>query len=183
MKRFALAIACVFVLTGCMNQNPQPPQTTEQQQTAEGKAQQSEGYLTEAVKHLQDANPADAIKNLAMAIQSNPEDLQAYMVLGQTYMHLNDFENASKTYAAALRVAPDQGEIYYLSAIANGLQGKKEQAIENAEKSLLIFQKERNEENFRRALILLQGLAQEQPVTGTGLAREQAAPVAEMPKE
>ncbi|HRZ39708.1 MAG TPA: tetratricopeptide repeat protein [Candidatus Omnitrophota bacterium] len=165
MRRFILGIAVVFVLTGCQNQKPQPqlpPSQALQQQavTPSGQASGNQEYLAQGVKYLQEANAPEAVKSLLMAIQSDPQDLQAYLILGQTYMHLNDFDNAAQTYSAALRVAPDQGEVYYLLAIANGLQGKKEQAVQNAEKSLLIFQKERNEENFRRALVLLQGLSQ-----------------------
>ncbi len=163
MKRLAFVMAVMFVLTGC--QKPPQPQTTQQEQTASVETPQSKQggeYLAKAITYLQDSKPAEAVQNLILAIQSNPQDLQPYLVLGQTYMHLNDFDNASQTYMAALRVAPDQGELYYLLAITNGLQGDKEQAIANAEKSLLIFQKERNEENFRRALVLLQGLSQEQ---------------------
>ncbi len=153
MKRAILVFAAMLLITGC----GKPAQTGAPDSAGESPEAK---YINEAVAFLQNRQPTEAILSLEKAIRTNPKELQSYMLMGQTYMHMNDFVNATETYRAALRVAPDRGELYYLLAMTYAFQGNKPEAINNAEKSLLIFQKERDEENFKRALSMLQGLSQ-----------------------
>ncbi len=119
-------------------------------------------YLNSGVQYLQQAKVPEAIKSFDEAIKSNPVDPRPYMLLGQTYMRINDYTRAVDTFSAALRVSPNKGELYYLIAVNQGLAGDMELAAKNAEASAEIFRQQKDEKNFLRALTLLQSLSQEQ---------------------
>ncbi|MFP4473795.1 MAG: tetratricopeptide repeat protein [Candidatus Omnitrophota bacterium] len=161
MKRIAILALTVCVLAGCGQPEPKQAEKTPAVSPDQGR-EVSDGHIQTAVGYLQEAQVAEAIAEFDKAIRSDPSNVQAYLLLAQVYMRMNEFDRAVDTYLAAQRVEPDSGEIYYLLAIANGLRGQKDLAVQNAEKSLMIFQKEQNQENFRRALALLQGLAEEE---------------------
>ncbi len=125
---------------------------------------QNHDYLKDGVQYLQQAQPREAIKSLDQAIRQNPRDSRPYMVLGETYIRLNQYDRAIDTFSAASRVAPTEGRVYYLLALSYGLSGDKEQAKVNAEKSVLIFQRNKDGENLKKSLALLKGLVDSQPV-------------------
>ena len=58
-----------------------------------------------------------------------------------------------------IKLAPDNGEAYYFKSLASGFSGDRQQALEAAQKSVALFQKQRDEKNFKRAVILLRGLS------------------------
>lgn len=129
-----------------------------QQEAAEVKMQGSESYLNQGVRYLKEANVTEAIKNFDEAIKQDPLDTRGYMILGQTYMRLNDSSRAVDTFSAAARVAPNSGEIQYLLAVNYGLMGEMDLARQSAQKSVEIFKALQNDEDFAKSLSLLQGL-------------------------
>ncbi len=117
--------------------------------------------ITLAASFITKGDILSGIKVLDEAIRTNPRNIPAYVLLGQTYMHVNQLDRAVDTFNAAVTIDPSQGEIFYMLAIANGLRGRRDLAAQDAEKALLIFQKNQEEDGFRRALVLLQGLSEE----------------------
>jgi len=160
MKRMALCFLMVGLLCGCGLRSEDVKQ---EKQTSE-KTLQSEAaknFAPIAAALIKQGKVVEAVKLLEQVVSQDPSNVQAYMLLGQIYMHLNEFDLSVDSYNAALAVAPDQGEIYYMLAIVNGLRGRKDLAVSNAEKALLLFQQEKDADKFKRALVLLQGLSQE----------------------
>lgn len=147
MKRTGFYVVMCFLVAACGSRvNKQE------------KAQGNKNYIKEGIQHLQEANPTEAIKSFNAAIKSNPGDMSGYIVLSETYMRMQEYNRAIDSLTAASRVAPDQGQIYYLLAINYGLIGDKEQAQENAKKSAEIFQMQKDQQNFVKSLALWQGI-------------------------
>lgn len=160
-----LLIGCVIMALVCGCGLRSEPETKEKKQVAlpvqDRPTVSKQDGLQIAAQLIREGKVTDAIRFLDQAIMEDPANVQAYILLGQTYMHLNEFDRSVDSFRAALRVAPDMGEIYYMLAIVNGLRGRKDLAVTNAEKALLLFQKDQDDNNFKRALVLLQGLSQE----------------------
>jgi len=156
-----------MVLCGCGLQQ-EPQSKTSQTDTAgavtsvEPVAAQAQGNLVDqAIALLKETRVLEAIQVLDMAIMQDPSNLQAYALLGQTYMRIGNYDKAVDTLRAAVNVAPDQGDLYYMLALTNRLRGRSDLALDDVQKALTLFQKEENEEKFKMALALLQELSQQ----------------------
>lgn len=114
--------------------------------------------ITAGVAHLKKGDVRAAIQSFDEAIRDNPRDVQGYLILGQTYMHLKDFNRAIDTFIVATRVDPENGQAHYLLATNLGLAGNYTMARVQAEKSAEIFRKNQDGANFKRSVALLQGL-------------------------
>lgn len=157
MKRVISMCLIVMLFIGCgLRSEPKEVKSQPVEQV-----QQEKNFFALAVILIKQGKPAAGIQALDQVIKQDSGNIQAYLLLGQTYTKLNNFDMAVSSFRAALRVAPDRGEIYYMLAITNGLRGRKDLAVSNAEKALLLFQQDKDGGNFKRALILLQGLSQE----------------------
>ena len=126
--------------------------------TDPAKVKEAKRFLIAGVNSLSAGDVPEAIKNFDQAIIRNPLDSHPYLVLGQTYMRLRHYDRAADTFEAVTRVAPNNGLAYYLLSVCRGLEGKKKSAVEAAQRSVEIFQKQKNEEYLTRSLALLQGL-------------------------
>ena len=149
----------VFLLMGCLVAGCGRP-GQEKAKKAEMSQKGAEDFFNQGMVFLQQGDAKSAIHSFDNAIKRNPRDPRPYMILGQTYMHLQDYTRAIDSYTAALRVAPDEGEVYYLLAVSHGLAGNPEDAKLNAQKSVVLFQRAQDAENFKKALSLVQGLSQ-----------------------
>jgi tetratricopeptide (TPR) repeat protein len=165
MKNLIVAVGLMALVAGC-GKNPADSQTEMAQPPAQ------EDFLQKGVQSLTNGDVVTAIKSFDDAIKQNPVDPKPYMILGQTYMHLKEYNRAIDTYSAALRVSPDKGMVYYLLAINYGLAGKFDMAKKNAEASIEIFRQNKDEQNFLRAVSLLQGLSKNQSVPEAHVAVE-----------
>ena len=121
--------------------------------------------IATGLQHLQQGDIKDAIKSFDEAIRENPKDVQGYLILGQTYMHLKEYNRAIDTFMVATRVDPENGEAHYLLATNFGLAGNYEMARLQAQKCVEIFRRTKDENNFKRSVALLQGLPQTAPKT------------------
>ena len=164
MKRIVSVIILGLLVAGC----GLGPDTSEADSASVGQRnqqvsqpQEMRPMVARAVNLIQSGDIGGGLRALDEAIMADPRDIQAYTLLGQAYLHLNQLDRAFDTFGAGLRVDPDHGELHYMVAIVNGLNGRRDLAIESAERALAIFQQERDEDNFRRTLGLLQGLSQE----------------------
>lgn len=167
--RFVIVLCCLIVLSGCGSpQQTTSSSETESQLPVDEKAMAAkartpsqsmdENFIAQGVEHLQDADTLGAIRNFDEYIKRHPQDPRGYIILGQTYMRLNDYPRAIDTFSAATRVAPDQGDLYYFLAMNYGLNNNLDMAIASAQKSVVLFREQKDEENFLRSLALLQGL-------------------------
>ena len=120
----------------------------------------AERLIKDGKAKLNQGNIEAAIKDFDLAIRSNPRDPNSYIVLGETYLHLHNYAKAVDTLAAALLLDPNSGQANYMLALAHNFRGENELAIQHAQKSTQIFSDTKDMENFRKSLLLLQGLTQ-----------------------
>ena len=172
MRRLMIVVAVGLLLAGCGTPEKSTsgqglgPTNQANPDTAQVQVKNiSSEFVNKGMEYLQKSEPIAAVKNFDEAIKRNPKDFRLYLVLSETYMRLHEYPRAADTLEAATLVAPDQGEISYLLAINYGLMGKRELAKKNAEKSIELFRQKKDEDNFLRAIALLQGLNEvEQPL-------------------
>lgn len=160
MKRFVLAVIAVLVVTGCdsAKETAKEPSMSKKE-TAAGAPESapSEAYR-QGMQYLEDGQVNEAIQSFAQAIQENPMDPEAYMILGQLYLRMENYGEAVQALSAAARVAPDRGDVFYFLSLAHGFNGDMEMARQSAQMSVSIFSEQRDQENFARSVALLQSL-------------------------
>ena len=81
---------------------------------------------------------ASVVDNLITRLNSNPEDIEGWVMLARTYAIMNRFEDASNTYAKLNELVPDNPQILsdYADMLAmtnqGGLAGKPTELIQQA---------------------------------------------------
>ena len=160
MKRILIGWMAVLLICGCGT--PPKTETTKSSGGQEVAVLSDEDYVQEGIEHLQDAEVTEAIKSFDQAIKQDPLEPEPYLVLSQTYMRLKQYDRAIDTLEAAERVAPNRGDIQYLLAINYGITGQEDMAKQSAKKSIELFRQDQDEENFMKAVALLQGMLKNQ---------------------
>ena len=119
--------------------------------------------IKEGMTRLNKAEIPEAVKIFTQAIKLDPKDTRPYFILAETYMHLQNFDNSINMLDDVIKLEPQNGHAYYMKALASGLAGKKSQALESVQKSVMIFKESQDEGNFKRSLALLQELSTQLP--------------------
>jgi Tfp pilus assembly protein PilF len=158
MKRFLVTLFIVSLAAGCGG--GKTDQQTQSQAPADS-AQQiaKQNYLSAGLAELKAGKPIEAIRNFDQSIKENPRDPQGYLILGQAYMHMKEYNRAVDTLEAAIRMTPPQGEVFYILAMNYRFLGEIDLAKKSAAKSLALFRKEQDQENFKKAAAFLQVLS------------------------
>lgn len=84
------------------------------------------------------AEIASVVDNLIVRLNSNPEDVEGWVMLARTYAIMNRFDDASNTYAKLNELVPDNPQILsdYADMLAmtnqGGLAGKPTELIQQA---------------------------------------------------
>lgn len=155
-----ISLVGIFLI-GCQPQKEQSQDQKKISHRSETAINLNHDYVGEGIQFLKEANTAKAIQSFDQAIKQDPMNPRPYIILGETYMRMREYNRAVDTFTAASRLKPDDGEVEYLLAVNYGLAGNKKLAQEHAQKSLDLFRLQQDEKNFVRALALVQGLAQE----------------------
>ncbi len=163
MKKALMIFVLVAIFAGCgeAKKNDGAKAVTgavKKSQTVAAVPAANNSLIAAGLDHLKQGDVKSAIKSFDEAIRDNPRDVQGYLILGQTYMHLKDYNRAIDTFIVATRVDPENGQAHYLLATNLGLAGNYTMARVQAEKSAEIFRKEQDGANFKRSVALLQGL-------------------------
>ncbi|MCA9407298.1 MAG: hypothetical protein KC733_01300 [Candidatus Omnitrophica bacterium] len=153
-KHFVWLFLGLFIINGC---GQKKEETKFQGVTAK------KDFIAEGMEHLKRGDIPRSIYSFDMAIKNEPTNINNYIILGQVYMRLNNFDRAVDTLSAATRVDQNNGEIFYLLATSKALQGKREDAIKIAQRSVDIFMSQRDEEHFKAAVALLKSLTEAPP--------------------
>lgn len=152
MKRLICFFA-VIVLAGCGGPKEE---TTQFQGTVEKK-----DYIAEGYEALKKSDIANAIGNFDKAIKQDPKNSKNFLILGEVYMRLKNYTSAEDTFIGATRVDPNNPDGYYFLALSRAPQpDKKDLAIESAKRSAELYMAQRNEEGFKRAMLVLKGIEQ-----------------------
>jgi len=149
MKKFLFPVLILVLFVGCDSKS----------QTGFKGVTAKKDYVSEGMKFLNEADIPRAIRSFDMAIKQDPTNVDNYLVLGQVYMRLKQYDRAVDTLSAATRVSPENGEVYYLLATSKALDGRMEGAIESAQRSVEIYMQNRDEDRFKKAVVLLKSLS------------------------
>ncbi len=150
-KIIGLLLICV-VFFGCGKE-----QSTEQKK-AEQQVKISEQLLNEAVVHLEKGEMELAIKKLTDAVRVNPADIKSRLFLSEIFIRTKHYDDAIAILEGAVKINPENGEVFYLLSMVYGFADKKKEAISSAQKSVQTFQAKGNQDGIKKALILYQSL-------------------------
>ena len=154
-----LGVAVLIAGCGSRAEEPASANTTPAAPAASDNFVPEKKFIALGIQDLRKGQPVDAIRSFDAAIKQNPSNPEAYIILGETYMHLKNYDRAIDTLSAATRVAPDQGELYYFLALNYELKGDKDHAKINAQKSFELFRLHQDEDNLKKSLALLRELS------------------------
>ena len=141
---------------GCSKQET-PPASQEVVSTSEVQ-NKGKALVQQAEEFLKSANFVEALNSLKVAVQIDPKNADAYFLFARTLMHLQNYEQAINYFNVAIQLDPQNGDAHLLLGGCYDLTGDKEKAIQEVEQSVNIFREERDGENFKRAMAVLQGL-------------------------
>ncbi len=174
MKNFFIFIAVVFLLVGCGSKNESRSSQSSPQLGASTLVGSSQGSLVkQGVQFLNQKDFSRAIMAFNQAVKQNPNDPEPHFILGEVYMRTNNIKGAIASFENVVRVQPDNGQAFYLLGLCYGLAGDQETAQKAIERSAVIFQQKRDEEDFKRALLTLQQMkaVDEKSVSSTAAGR------------
>jgi|GEM_PF-1302080 len=159
---FIIGIIGFIFLTGCGRQERQTSQKSPTRpipQPRENASAVAAQYVELGKSALERGDVQAAIRNFDEAIRRDPRDVNSYIVLGETYLRLQNYDKTIDTLSAGLLIDPNHGPGNYMLAVAYNLWGNREKALQHAQKSVQIFQDRGDREGFRLAFLLLQSLA------------------------
>ena|SRR3989338_851562 len=174
MRKIISFVLVGIFLYGCSANEKASATKQEADSRMSALAQNKQKLLKAGMEYLNQGKIPEAIKTLNQAVLMDPRDASTSFVLAQTYLHLKRYESAAGVLDNVIKMEPDNGEAYYLKGVAGGLLGNREEAMEAAKKSVAIFQEKRDEKNFKRAIVLLQGLSSAN--NSQGLSRDEEMP-------
>lgn len=152
MKRFLMIVLLTVLVAGCGK--------VKDEHSYQG-VEAEKDYIVKGIQYLSERDFANAIINFDMAIKAEPSNVENYLTIGQIYLRLKNYEQARNLFMIATKLAPLKGETYFFLAISEELNGQREQALEVAKKSAVIYMKQRDQAGFRRAATLIQDLSVE----------------------
>ncbi len=147
-----LIIILVVFIVGC-GSNDTPNKSVKKEEMT-----YSQLEMARAFEKLKNEDVTGALEIFDTIIRDDPRNSANYIILGQVYLRLNSYSRAIDTLTAATKVDPQNGEAYFLLAIANGLAQRKAEAITAAQRSSEIYLAQRDEEKFKKALALFKSL-------------------------
>lgn len=166
MKKAMLwLVLAVWVLAGCAKNAPAP-------KDQEGASRK---LIDQGVVFLKQSDPVKAVQSFAAAIKTAPDSFDGYSMLAQTLIHVGQPAQAEGVMFSAVKRFPNNGQAYYLLAVAQDAAGNLLPAIMAARKSVDIFTAAADKEWQQRGTILLAGLLSK----GKALSEEQSVANAE----
>lgn len=154
MKKMLSILSVGLILIGCGLREPK-------EDVKSSAPEVTNDNIAKGMELLKQSDVVGAIRQFDEAIRKDPRNAQNYLVLGQVYLHLKQYPQAVDTFQAATRIDPNNGESFYLLAMSKQLQGEnKQEAVAAAQKSVELFQANRDEANFKKALILLKSISE-----------------------
>ncbi len=155
MKRVICMFIVSLALVGCQSKEqvatPSSQMPTERQEIAHK-------LITQSLENLQNKDLKAAIQNLEAAMSANPQEPEAFLLMGQILLNVNQYDKAAEFLDGASKKLPDNGTIFYMMSIANKMAGKKLPAVLAARRSAEIFQAAKDKDNFLKSAVMLQDL-------------------------
>ena len=110
MTRFALALAALVALAGCVSQTSVQTRSVQDASLADAR-RRAEIRTNLAIEYYQRGNMVVALEETRAAIKIDPAFMPAYNVQGLVYMELREDTMARESFETALRLSPNDPEI------------------------------------------------------------------------
>src|ERR1700690_2916814 len=114
MKTTVFILIALFAMAGCQKQESQPQQPTMEQQKDIGHK-----LIIKSLNDLQNKDLKSSIIDLETSIKINPSEPEAYLLLGQILLKVQEYEHAAEFLDVAAKTFPDNGSVFYMLSIAN----------------------------------------------------------------
>jgi outer membrane protein assembly factor BamD (BamD/ComL family) len=154
VRKTIFALCLIAIIAGCQKAPQQQGQDAQRVEIARK-------LFAQGMVLLQQNDLKGAVSSLQSSIGANPEDPNAYMVLGQILIKAEQYDNALLFLDQSARRFPNNGTIFYMYSIANKYKGNKLPAILAARKSFELFKEAGDQDNIKLTAMLLQELIQE----------------------
>ena len=156
MKKWFILVAAMIILAGCHGRENQQPQ--QQAPNAEQRQDISRKLILKAFSDLQNKDLKGCLTDLETSIKINPSDPQAYLVLGQILIRVQEYGHAAEFLDMTAKNFPDNGTVFYMLGLANKMAGKKLPAVLAARHSVELFQAQQDRDNMLKSVALLHEL-------------------------
>ncbi|MDE2027286.1 MAG: tetratricopeptide repeat protein [Candidatus Omnitrophica bacterium] len=151
MKKPVLLLIILLALAGC--QKPQ-----EQQPSLDQRKDIGHKLIVKSLQDLQNKDLKGSIVDLETSIKVNPSEPEAYLLLGQILLKVQQYDQAAQFLDMTAKAFPDNGTVFYMLSIANKMAGKKLPAVLAARRSVEIFQAQQDRDNMLKSAALLHDL-------------------------
>ena len=155
MKKSLVVLIALFALAGCQNQDNQQQS---QQPSADQRKDVGHKLILKSLSDLQNKDLKSTIIDLETSIKINPSEPEAYLLLGQILLKVQEYAHAAEFLEVAGKNFPDNGTVFYMLSIANKMNGKKLPAVLAARHSVEIFQGQQDRDNMLKSAALLHEL-------------------------
>jgi outer membrane protein assembly factor BamD (BamD/ComL family) len=153
MKKILNFVFVLFVLAGCQQQAQQ-----NQQPTTDQRKDIARKLIMKSLSDLQNRDLKSTILDLEESIKVNPSDPQAYLLMGQILLKVQEYDHAAEFLDMAAKTFPDDGTVFYMLSISDKMNGKKLPAVLAARRSVEIFQTQQDRDNMLKSAALLHEL-------------------------
>lgn len=148
MKKFLIVLMAAVALAGC--QKPENQQPNDDQRKDIGHK-----LIMKSLNDLQNKDLKSTILDLETSIKINPSEPEAYLLLGQILLKIQEYDHAAEFLDMAAKVFPDNGSVFYMLSIANKMAGKKLPAVLAARHSVEVYQAQQDRDNMLKSAALL----------------------------
>ena len=153
MKNSIFILIALFVLAGCQNKENQQHQPNMEQRKDIGHK-----LILKSLSDLQNKDLKSTFVDLETSIKINPSEPEAYLLLGQILLKVEEYDHAVEFLGMAAKTFPDDGTIFYMLSIADKMAGKKLPAVLTARHSVEVFQAQQDRDNMLKSAALLHEL-------------------------
>ena len=162
MKKNLIVLIALMALVGCQKQ-----ETPQAQPNGDQRKEVGHKLIMKSLTDLQNKDLKSTIVDLETSIKINPSEPEAYLLLGQILLKVQEFDHAADFLDMAAKTFPDNGTVFYMLSIANKMAGKKLPAVLAARHSVELFQAQQDRDNMLKSAALLHELVD---------AKDEAAP-------
>jgi len=152
MKKTLLVLMALVALAGCQKQESQ------QQPNVDQRKEIGHKLILKSFSDLQNKDLKSTFIDLETSIKINPTEPDAYLLLGQILLKVQEYDHAAEFLEVAGKNFPDNGTVFYMLSIADKMSGKKLPAVMAARRSIEIFQAQQDRDNMLKSAALLHEL-------------------------
>jgi uncharacterized protein HemY len=153
MKKTLFVLIALVALAGC-----QKPESQQQQPSMDQRKDIGHKLILKSLNDLQNKDLKSTIVDLETSIKINPSEPEAYLLLGQILLKVQEYDHAEDFLEMSAKTFPDNGTIFYMLSISNKMIGKKLPAVLAARHSVEVFQAQQDRDNMLKSAALLHEL-------------------------